>query len=226
MLEFEEPGYIVIFVVKSLPNDASSSIILTNCNLLVIEHHQITFRQIEMLNHFFINYKNLLSTSNIILLITFKLPLSVGRIWLFDDANPSHQYSLLVLLAKLFRPSMRIIRQRFEACLLVAIQPGAQRKAIIFTGIVLQYLNLKPFFIHGLPIFAPKFECLFAVKCSHEPILSKACQIQTNAAKNRGILPLLSKLAGDEGFEPPITGPEPVALPLGQSPLTLAIVAK
>ncbi len=25
-------------------------------------------------------------------------------------------------------------------------------------------------------------------------------------------------LAGDEGFEPPITGPEPVALPLGQSP--------
>ena len=26
-------------------------------------------------------------------------------------------------------------------------------------------------------------------------------------------------LAGDEGFEPPITGPEPVALPLGQSPL-------
>lgn len=28
-----------------------------------------------------------------------------------------------------------------------------------------------------------------------------------------------SCLAGDEGFEPPITGPEPVALPLGQSPL-------
>lgn len=27
-------------------------------------------------------------------------------------------------------------------------------------------------------------------------------------------------LAGDEGFEPPITGPEPVALPLGQSPIT------
>jgi hypothetical protein len=26
-------------------------------------------------------------------------------------------------------------------------------------------------------------------------------------------------MAGDEGFEPPITGPEPVALPLGQSPL-------
>ena len=29
---------------------------------------------------------------------------------------------------------------------------------------------------------------------------------------------LLCYLAGDEGFEPPITGPEPVALPLGQSP--------
>lgn len=26
-------------------------------------------------------------------------------------------------------------------------------------------------------------------------------------------------LAGDEGFEPPMTGPEPVALPLGQSPM-------
>ena len=26
-------------------------------------------------------------------------------------------------------------------------------------------------------------------------------------------------LAGDEGLEPPITGPEPVALPLGQSPI-------
>lgn len=26
-------------------------------------------------------------------------------------------------------------------------------------------------------------------------------------------------MAGDEGFEPPITGPEPVALPLGQSPM-------
>src|SRR6266568_6402812 len=30
--------------------------------------------------------------------------------------------------------------------------------------------------------------------------------------------PLVYKLAGDEGFEPPIAGPEPVALPLGQSP--------
>ncbi len=28
-------------------------------------------------------------------------------------------------------------------------------------------------------------------------------------------------LAGDEGFEPPILGPEPSALPLGQSPITL-----
>jgi hypothetical protein len=26
-------------------------------------------------------------------------------------------------------------------------------------------------------------------------------------------------LAGDEGFEPPILGPEPSALPLGQSPI-------
>ena len=26
-------------------------------------------------------------------------------------------------------------------------------------------------------------------------------------------------MAGDEGFEPPISGPEPGALPLGQSPI-------
>jgi hypothetical protein len=28
-------------------------------------------------------------------------------------------------------------------------------------------------------------------------------------------------MAGDEGFEPPMTGPEPVALPLGQSPIVI-----
>ena len=33
-------------------------------------------------------------------------------------------------------------------------------------------------------------------------------------------------MAGDEGFEPPITGPEPVALPLGQFPLTDDIIPK
>lgn len=32
-------------------------------------------------------------------------------------------------------------------------------------------------------------------------------------------------MAGDEGFEPPITGPEPGALPLGQSPVQLQIIA-
>jgi hypothetical protein len=32
-------------------------------------------------------------------------------------------------------------------------------------------------------------------------------------------------VAGDEGFEPPILGPEPSALPLGQSPSTGSIVA-
>ena len=37
-------------------------------------------------------------------------------------------------------------------------------------------------------------------------------------AKNGDISELFLKMAGDEGFEPPITGPEPVALPLGQSP--------
>jgi hypothetical protein len=31
-------------------------------------------------------------------------------------------------------------------------------------------------------------------------------------------------MAGDEGFEPPILGPEPSALPLGQSPLTGVII--
>ena len=31
-------------------------------------------------------------------------------------------------------------------------------------------------------------------------------------------------MAGDEGFEPPITGPEPGALPLGQSPMDSQVV--
>ena len=31
-------------------------------------------------------------------------------------------------------------------------------------------------------------------------------------------------MAGDEGFEPPIPGPEPGALPLGQSPITVVII--
>ena len=33
-------------------------------------------------------------------------------------------------------------------------------------------------------------------------------------------------LAGDEGFEPPILGPEPSALPLGQSPMTVLLYPK
>ena len=33
-------------------------------------------------------------------------------------------------------------------------------------------------------------------------------------------------MAGDEGFEPPISGPEPGALPLGQSPMNQYILTK
>jgi hypothetical protein len=32
-------------------------------------------------------------------------------------------------------------------------------------------------------------------------------------------------MAGDEGFEPPILGPEPSALPLGQSPIVFEYTA-
>lgn len=50
--------------------------------------------------------------------------------------------------------------------------------------------------------------------------------------QDRGLILILAKqktpscdgafcLAGDEGFEPPILGPEPSALPLGQSPVFL-----
>jgi hypothetical protein len=34
---------------------------------------------------------------------------------------------------------------------------------------------------------------------------------------------ILKYMAGDEGFEPPILGPEPSALPLGQSPLKITV---
>lgn len=40
------------------------------------------------------------------------------------------------------------------------------------------------------------------------------------ASKFESLLICNSTLAGDEGFEPPILGPEPSALPLGQSPIT------
>ena len=44
--------------------------------------------------------------------------------------------------------------------------------------------------------------------------------IKPNHDRGRGLVKIVkTNLAGDEGFEPPITGPEPVALPLGQSPL-------
>ena len=34
----------------------------------------------------------------------------------------------------------------------------------------------------------------------------------------------MGQLAGDEGFEPPFLGPEPSALPLGQSPVQGRII--
>ena|GEM_PF-2239496 len=43
---------------------------------------------------------------------------------------------------------------------------------------------------------------------------------ETNSFRNKVICRNFEKpLAGDEGFEPPILGPEPSALPLGQSPM-------
>lgn len=33
-------------------------------------------------------------------------------------------------------------------------------------------------------------------------------------------------MAGDEGFEPPITGPEPAALPLGDIPILFNYIKK
>ena len=51
-------------------------------------------------------------------------------------------------------------------------------------------------------------------------LLRQGLEIQaTQANKKAEPMARLFYLAGDEGFEPPITGPEPVALPLGQSPI-------
>ena len=60
--------------------------------------------------------------------------------------------------------------------------------------------------------------------CSARPkSLSSPLKNQWTALRAARQSPLARRvnlnLAGDEGFEPPITGPEPVALPLGQSPL-------
>ena len=43
--------------------------------------------------------------------------------------------------------------------------------------------------------------------------------LQAQHTKRPETKPGSFSMAGDEGFEPPITGPEPVALPLGQSPI-------
>ena len=60
--------------------------------------------------------------------------------------------------------------------------------------------------------------------CSARPkSLSSPLKNQWTALRAARQSPLARRvnlnLAGDEGFEPPITGPEPVALPLGQSPI-------
>lgn len=41
----------------------------------------------------------------------------------------------------------------------------------------------------------------------------------TKVTENSYELVAVTYVAGDEGLEPPIMGPEPIALPLGQSPL-------
>ena len=46
------------------------------------------------------------------------------------------------------------------------------------------------------------------------PFESSLQTIQKDRPKGQSLC-----MAGDEGFEPPIPGPEPGALPLGQSPL-------
>ena len=48
--------------------------------------------------------------------------------------------------------------------------------------------------------------------------------IELNQLFQQRKLALSSLMAGDEGFEPPILGPEPSALPLGQSPLRAVII--
>ena len=50
------------------------------------------------------------------------------------------------------------------------------------------------------------------------PRRAKQFALRSTPKKNHPAMGGFS-LAGDEGFEPPITGPEPVALPLGQSPI-------
>ena len=51
------------------------------------------------------------------------------------------------------------------------------------------------------------------------PAQALGLSLHGSAALAGDKMDFFSSLAGDEGFEPPITGPEPVALPLGQSPL-------
>jgi site-specific DNA recombinase len=77
---------------------------------------------------------------------------------------------------------------------------------------------------YGNPVLQAKyFGVIFNDAPTYEDIVSGTpdCSVLPGVNKIFKAKKSLSGLmAGDEGFEPPITGPEPVALPLGQSPLT------
>lgn len=78
---------------------------------------------------------------------------------------------------------------------------------------------------HSNPVLQAKY---FGVIFNEAPTYSDIVSGTPNCSKITGVntvfIPKKLKnnlLAGDEGFEPPIPGPEPGALPLGQSPLNL-----
>ena len=83
---------------------------------------------------------------------------------------------------------------------------------------------------HSNPVLQAKyFGVIFNDAPTYEDIVSGTpdCSILTGVNEVfKAKKPLARLMAGDEGFEPPILGPEPSALPLGQSPITKNIVTE
>jgi DNA invertase Pin-like site-specific DNA recombinase len=108
-------------------------------------------------------------------------------------------------------------------------EPVEFDKNLAFVRYYLEHLE-ELLLHHSNPIMQAKFfGIIFNEKPTYEMIVSGTPNIQSITDVNEVFVPRnfsLGHMAGDEGFEPPISGPEPGALPLGQSPIQIEIISK
>lgn len=81
------------------------------------------------------------------------------------------------------------------------------------------YRLKPPPFVRSRKYFVPSLASLTAPNPATFCFAKPGDRIQQPRTRKNESIWTRFFVAGDEGFEPPITGPEPVALPLGQSPI-------